>query len=215
MSGGDAKVAGEGGDARAGWDAYRGGDLESALPLFESAAASPGVQPWALYALGLTYAGLDNPDAAITAWERMRAASPGYDQVYTDLASTYASRGRLTDALATLRDAAARWPGNADFHNGIGVILVRRDALDEAIEAFTKAVHAAPDEPLTQLNLGRAYDLRYTRNLRFIASQRRWVAPEGDRRKAAEAYQRCLDLGGPYARQAAAALGRLEWEKEQ
>ena len=92
---------------------------------------------------------------------------------------------------------------------------MRRDALDEAIDAFTKAVAAAPDEPLTQLNLGRAYELRYTKKMRFVASQRRWVAPEGDRRKAAEAYQRCIDLGGPYARQAAAALGRLEWEKDK
>ena len=215
LSGGDANAESGGSDARAGWEAYRRGDLESALPPFERAAASPGVPAWALYALGLTYAGLGRPDAAITAWERMRAASPGYHQVYTDLASTYASRGRLTDALATLRDAAARWPGSADFHNGIGVILVRRDALDDAIDAFTKAVAAAPDDPLTHLNLGRAHELRYSRNMRFIASQSRWVAPEGDRKKAAAAYQRCIDLGGPYARQAAAALGRLEWTGEK
>ncbi len=91
---------------------------------------------------------------------------------------------------------------------------MRRDALDQAITAFTKAVTAAPDEAVTHLNLGRAYELRYARELRFVSSQRRWVAPEEDRRKAAASYQRCVALGGPYAAQAAEAISRLAWSKQ-
>lgn len=199
--------------ASRGWSAYQQGDLESALPLFQQSASLPGVKPWALYALGLTHAGLGHPAEAIAAWERVRAAAPDYEAVYIDLAATYASQANLTSALAVLRDAEKRWPGNAEIQNGIGVILVRREAYDDAIAAFTKAAAAAPDEAVTHLNLGRAYELRFMREQRFVSSQRRWVAPEGDRRKAAESYERCVALGGPYAAQAAAALGRLNWSK--
>ena len=198
-------------EAREAWDAYQRGDLEAALPLFLKASMRPDVAPWALYALGLTQSGMGNPEGAIAAWQRVRAAAPDYPAVYNDLAATYAAQGRLSDALAMLRDAEKRWPADAEIQNGIGVILVRREAYDEAIEAFTKATLAAPDEPVTHLNLGRAYELRYMRNLRFVASQRRWIGPENDRKRAVEAYNRCIQLGGPYARRAAAALSRLEW----
>ena len=49
------------------------------------------------------------------------------------------------------------------------------------------------------------------RNLRYVASQRRWIGSESDRKNATAAYTRCIELGGPYARRAAAALSRLEW----
>nr|MDQ3070638.1 VWA domain-containing protein [Acidobacteriota bacterium] len=195
------------------WSAYQRGDLEAALPLFTEAAASAGVRPWALYALGLTHAGLGRPRDAIAAWERLRLVAPAYQSVYTDLAATHASLGDLTGALTILRLAAARWPSDPDIHNGIGVIQVRRGALDDAIASFTKATAAAPDHAVTHLNLGRAYELRYARELRYVSSQRRWVAPEEDRKSAAESYERCVALGGPYAKQAAEALSRLQWSK--
>ena len=198
-------------EARSGWEAYQRGDLEAALPLLEQAAQRSDVAPWALYALGLTRAGLGNPSGAIAAWERVRAAAPDYAAVYNDLAATYASQGNLSDALAMLRAAETRWPADAEIQNGIGVILIRREAYDQAIDAFTKATAAAPDEAVTHLNLGRAYELRYMRNLRFVASQRRWIGSEADRKKASAAYERCIAIGGPYARRAAAALSRLEW----
>ena len=39
------------------------------------------------------------------------------------------------DALAVLRDAARRWPKDAETHNAVGVVLVSRGAMDDAIEA--------------------------------------------------------------------------------
>lgn len=198
-------------EAARGWTAYERGDLEAALPLFEQAAARSDAQPWTLYALGLTYAGLGKPQQALTAWERVRGAAPDYEPVYMDLAATHGSLGNLSAALAVLRDAEKRWPANPDVHNGLGVILVRRGALDQAIESFTKAAAAAPDHGVTHLNLGRAYELRYARDMRFVSSQRRWVGPEDDRKKAAASYERCVALGGPYAKQAAEALSRLQW----
>lgn len=212
LSGRETTAAGE--LAKRGWDAYQRGDVESALVAFTEAAAQPDVRPWVLYALGLSQAGLGRPVDAAASWERVRQAVPEFGPVYIDLADTYAQLSELTKALAVLRDAEKRWPADPDIHNGIGVIYVRRGALDDAIAAFATAAKAAPDDALTFLNLARAYELRFARGQRYVSSQRRWVAPDEDRRKARENYERCMQLGGPYAKQAAEAIARLEWSKK-
>lgn len=211
MSGAGTSTAG---DASAmGWEAYQRGDLEAAVPLLAEAARREDVRPWVLYALGLAQSGLGRHADAAASWERARAAAPAYLPIYIDLAATYAHLKDFTAALAVLREAEKRWPESVDVLNGIGVIHTHREALDEAIAAFTRATAAAPDDALSHLNLGRAYELRYERGRRFVTSQRRWVAPEEDHKKAAASYERCVALGGPYAARATAALSRLQWSK--
>jgi VWFA-related protein len=210
-------AAGNTGDAgaraRVGWEAYQRGDIEAAIgPLTEAAAASDA-RPWVLYALGFSQVALGRPADAVASWERVRSAAPEFQDVYVDLADAYVQLSDTTKALAVLREAGNRWPESDEVHNAIGVIHVRRGAIDEAIVSFDKAVKAAPGEALGYLNLGRAYELRYARGRRWVASQRRWVAPEDDRQRAAESYQQCVRLGGPYAAQASEALSRLEWSK--
>ncbi len=100
-----------------------------------------------------------------------------------------------------------------EVHNAIGVVHFRRGALDEAIKAFTKATTVAPDDSLAHLNLGRAYELRFSRSRRYVTSQRRWVADEGDRRKGIEHYQAYIKIGGPFVSAATEGLQRLEWSK--
>lgn len=200
--------------ARSGWEAYQRGDVDSALAAFSKAAAAPGVRPWVLYALGMSQAGLGRGADAIGSWERVRQAAPDFEPVYMDLADTYAQMSDLTRALAVLRDAERRWPKSADVQSAIGVIHVSRGALDEGIAKLAQAAALAPDDPLMHLNLGRAYQMRFIRGRRYVTSQRRWVAPDDDRKKAAEAFQRCIALGGPYAQQAREALNLLEWSKQ-
>ncbi|MCR4373858.1 MAG: VWA domain-containing protein, partial [Acidobacteria bacterium] len=194
-----------------GWSAFQRGDVESALGPFTRAAALPNVRPWVLYVLGLSHAALNQPRDAIAAWERVRAAAPEFPPIYMDLAATYGHIGELTSALAVLRDAESRWPDDADVLNAVGVILVRRGVLDDAISAFVKAAASAPEDPVAYLNLGRAYEMRYIRGRRYIESQQRWVAPEGDRQKAIQHFERYIALKGPYADQATEAITRLKW----
>lgn len=195
------------------WRAYERGDLETALPLFEEAARRPDVRPWALYALGFTYVGMSRPRDAIAVWERVRAAAPGFMPVYLDLAAHSAQVDDTGRALAVLRDAATRWPVDPEPHNGIGVLMVRRGAFDEAITAFTRATSIAPEDALGWLNLGRAYELRYDRARRYDELLLKFVGPEGDRVKALESYERCVKLGGPYAERAAEAIARMNWSQ--
>lgn len=208
-----AEPAGESSLADAGWAAYQRGDLEAAIGPLSAAAAQSGARTWVLYALGLTQAGLGRARDAITTWERLLATAPESRVVYDDLAATYASLSDLTNALTILRSAEQRWPRDPDVHNAIGVIHFRRGALNEAIDAFMKAIAVAPENSLTHLNLGRAYELRFTRSGRYVTSQRRWVVDESDRRKAREHYQACIRSGGPYVNAASDALSRLEWSK--
>ena len=200
--------------AREGWEAYQRGDVEAAIAPLSGAAAHADAHPWVLYTLGLSQLALGRAEAAIASWERVRRAAPDFEPVYIDLADTYVRLSEETKALAVLRDAEARWPSEAEIHNAVGVIHVRRGALDEAVAAFSRAAASAPQEPLAYFNLGRAYELRFARGQRYVSSQRRWTVSEEDRRKAAESYERYLAIGGPYATQAAEALNRLEWAKK-
>jgi VWFA-related protein len=206
-------VEGGGEPASAGWTAYQRGDLEGALEWLTRAGDAPDARPWVLYALGLAQAGVGDTGNALASWERVRAGAPGFEAVYFDLAATYAHRADLTRALEVLRDAERRWPQSADVHNGIGVIHVRRGALDEAIAAFTRAADSAPGEALAQFNLARTYELRYGRSQRYVSSQRRWTTSDADRRKAIEHYETYLKMGGPHAAEVRDALLRLEWSK--
>jgi tetratricopeptide (TPR) repeat protein len=200
--------------AKKGWDAYQRGDVESATAAFTDAARQPDVQPWVLYALGFSQMALAKPADAVASWERVRRAAPEFGNVYIDLADAYIQLSDLTNALAVLRDAEKRWPKDDEIHNAIGVIHFRRGALDEAIAAFTKATEAAPNEGLGYFNLGRTYEMRFARGVRYVSSQKRWVAPQDDLLKAEAHYERCVKLGGPWAEQAREGISRVQWSKK-
>ncbi|MGI8946800.1 MAG: VWA domain-containing protein [Ornithinimicrobium sp.] len=211
LSGGETATASK--LAAEGWAAYQRGDIEAAVGPLTKAAAQPGVRPWILYTLGLAQGGLGRPREAIASWERVRQAAPAFEPVYIDLAAKHASLSDLTSALGVLRDAEQRWPNDPEVHNAIGVIHFRRGALDEAIAAFSRATAAAPEDSLAHLNLGRAYELRFTRSRRYVTSQRRWVVDESDRLKGIKHYQACIRIGGPYVNAASDGLQRLEWSR--
>jgi tetratricopeptide (TPR) repeat protein len=194
-----------------GLQAYQRGDIEGALPLLQRAAARAGAPAWVHYALGFSYIGVNKPKDAIASWERVVESAPEFTPVYFDLATTYAQLKDYNGALSVLRTAARRWPADPEVHNGMGVVLTRRGDLDGAVDAFERAVKAAPRDPVSLLNLGRAYELRYMRDRRWIAAQKRWIGPEEDRAQAKANYERCAALGGPYGEQAKEALQRLAW----
>jgi VWFA-related protein len=212
LSGGNTASAGD--LAKKGWDAYQRGDVESAIVSFTDAAKQPDVQPWVLYALGLSQMALAKPADAVVSWERVRRAVPEFENVYVDLADAYIQMSDLTNALAVLRDAEKRWPKDDEIHNAIGVIHFRRGALDDAIDAFTRATEVAPAEALGYFNLGRTYEMRFARGVRYVSSQKRWVTPQDDLRKAEEYYEFCAKLGGPWAEQAREGISRLQWSKK-
>lgn len=194
-----------------GWEAYQRGDVETALPLLQHAAAAEGSPAWVHYALGFSYVGVGRPAEALNAWETVLRRAPDFAPVYLDLATTYSQVRNFERALAVLRQAATRWPDDPEVHNGIGVVLIRKGDENGALAAFDRAVAVDPANAISWLNLGRAYELRYMRNRRFIKTINAWIGPERDLDKARESYVRSASLGGHYGTLAEDALQRLAW----
>jgi tetratricopeptide (TPR) repeat protein len=114
-------------------------------------------------------------------------------------------------ALKVLRDAARRWPKDPEIYNAMGVLQIRKGALDSAIESFSQATAAAPQDSLGFFNLGRAYQMRSVKSQHFDSARERWVGGEGDTKKAQAAYEKYIQIGGPFVQQAKEALQALAW----
>ena len=149
---------------------------------------------------------------AVAAWEKVRAEVPEFQAVYYDLADAYTQLRDEKMALLVLRDAERRWPSQPDLFNAMGVIQLRRGAIDGAIQSFEQAVKVAPQDALGYFNLGRAHEIRYTASLRYVEAIGRRVGSERDRERAVANLEKYIALGGPYVRQAREALAALAWK---
>jgi VWFA-related protein len=198
--------------AELGWAAYEKGDVETAGRELGEAAKAPDARPWVVYALGLSQFALRRyPDAA-QAWERVRRDVPEFEPIYFSLADAYGLQHDEGTALKVLREAERRWPADAEVANAIGVIQIRRGALDAAIESFERATTTAPDEALGYFNLARTHQMRLLKSQRYDPQMQKWIGGDEDRRRAIAGFQKYLQLGGPYVRQAQDALSALGWK---
>ena len=196
--------------AREGWDLYSKGNVEGARDRL-AASVEAGGTLWVRYALGLSELALRHLDAARDAFESVRKSEPAFKGVYFDLADVYLQLDRQSDALAVLRDAARRWPDDAETHNAVGVVLIRRGALDDAAESFSRACTAAPSDHIGHVNLGFAHHLRYQRWLRTTPTTPATIGyAERARLSALEAYRRSATLGGATEQKARDAIAALE-----
>jgi tetratricopeptide (TPR) repeat protein len=197
--------------AQAGWAAYERGDVESAARELGKAATAPGAEAWVHYVLGLSQLALQRYRDAGQSWERVRQAAPEFETVYFNLADAYIAQHEDTTAIKVLRDAERRWPNDAEIQNAIGVIQVRRGALDAAIESFERATTLSPDDGLGYFNLGRAHQMRLMKLQRYNPQTQKWIGGDDDRRKAVASFKRYVEIGGPYIQQAKEALTALNW----
>lgn len=200
------------GYAERGWAAYEKGDLETAVNELSTAAATDK-RPWVSYALGYAQYGLRRMDDAIESWTRVKKTAPQFEPVYFNLADALSLQGKEADAIKVLREGEKRWPKDAEIADAIGVIEVRRTALDAAIKSFHLATDLAPADPVGYFNLGRAYQMRFNQSQRYDAPTERWIGNDDDRRQAVAAYQKYVDLHGPYEQQAKEAIAALQWKK--
>ena len=195
-----------------GWAAYQKGDVEGAVHYLGEAARSPEAHPWVHYALGLAHLALQQYPDAVKAWEQVRDAVPAFEPVYFNLADGYMLQKDEPAALKVLRDAEQRWPQDPEIYNAMGVLQVRRSAVDAAIESFEKATAVAPKDSLGFFNLGRAYQMRALKAQHYDSARERWVGGEADLKKAVDAYNAYLTIGGPFVQQAKEALQALAWK---
>ncbi|MCA1563108.1 MAG: VWA domain-containing protein [Acidobacteria bacterium] len=199
--------------ASRGWTQYQRGDVAGARDFLAEASADPGAPPWVPYALGQSEFALQHFDKAAASWQRVRTLAPAFRPVYFDLADAFLQLRAYGEAVAVLRDAARVWPNDPEILNALGVVQVRRGALDDAIESFDRAIAAAPDDGDGWFNRGRAMEMRYQRSRRYIEAMAQWVGSDGDRRKAIESYERYLAIGGAFETAVRESLQRLRWTR--
>jgi len=198
--------------AERGWRAYQKGDVGTAARELGEAAKAADARPWVLYALGLSQFALRRFPEAAEAWERVRREVPEFEPIYFSLADAYGLQREESTALKVLREAERRWPADAEIANAIGVIQIRRGALDAAIESFQRATATAPDDSLGYFNLARSHQMRLLKSQRYDAAMQKWIGGDEDRRRAIANFQKYLELGGPYVSQAREALASLGWK---
>jgi len=199
--------------AERGWSAYERGDAETAARELSDAARAADARPWVVYALGLAQFALRQPRDAAQSWERVRHEAPEFEPIYFSLADAYALQHEDASALKVLREAETRWPQDPEVANAIGVIQVRRGALDAAIESFERATTVAPSEALGYFNLARAYQMRLAKSQRYDRQMEKWIGGDEDRRRAIANFEKYVERGGPYDRQAREALSALNWKQ--
>jgi VWFA-related protein len=197
--------------AEVGWAAYEKGDVVTAATHLTEAAKAPDARPWVHYALGLALFAQQRYSDAATAWERVLRDVPEYEPIYFSLADAYGLQRDEGAALRVLREAERRWPGDPEVFDAMGVIQVKRGALDAAIESFDKAIAVAPADALGYFNLGRTLQMRLLKMQRYDPQTQKWIGGDDDRKRATAAFEKYLELGGPYEVQARQALGALAW----
>ena len=198
--------------AELGWSAYERGDVETASRHLAEAAKAADARPWVVYALGLSQFALRQYGNAAQSWERVRRDVPEFEPIYFSLADAYGLLHEETAALRILREAEGRWPQDPEISNAIGVIHVKRAALDAAVDAFARAIAVAPSDALGYFNLARACQMRFIKQQRYDRQMEKWIGGEADRRRAIANFEKYLQLGGPYERQAKEALAALAWK---
>ncbi|MGC4031690.1 MAG: tetratricopeptide repeat protein [Tepidisphaeraceae bacterium] len=103
--------------------------------------------------LALAYVKADQMPAAIEAWKRYLAVSKGSDDAYGSLGYAYELAGKPADAEATYKDGVARVSDGKLTHINYGLMLVRKNRVDEAV----KQLSAVLPPPEVNYNIASVY----------------------------------------------------------
>jgi tetratricopeptide (TPR) repeat protein len=147
------------------------------------------------------------PDKAIAHYERALALKPGWADVQSELAWSFAAVGR--DAEAERLFNALKPSRPMEWETGMARIALNRGQLDQAEEALDRVVAKVP-------GYGRALEVgRLLRTRRYKAFDAAWALyREGKAKQAADAFTALLDSPGalsPSAR--VSALNGLRWSQ--
>jgi predicted CXXCH cytochrome family protein len=97
--------------------------------------------------LGALEARLGRFDRAEAAYERAIQLQPAFMPAYVNLADLYRGQGREEDGERVLREALARQPEVAEVHHALGLLLVRRKRMPEALGELATAAKLEREVP--------------------------------------------------------------------
>ncbi len=127
-------------------DKYRT-QLEQAVAVYKQAEAVNADRPESQMNLGIiALAEGDHPQAE-SAYRTALRLDPEFAPGYVNLADLYRQQGRDESGEAVLRAGIAAVPDDAGMEHALGLLLVRRKRLDEALPHLRQAAQRAQDQP--------------------------------------------------------------------
>jgi tetratricopeptide (TPR) repeat protein len=97
-------------------------------------------------------------DAAIVAWQKALALSPGDARALRNLGAVLAATGKQREAIPYFEKALAAKPDLAEAHAGLALALAKTGSTEEAIEHYQKALEIGPVTAALYNDWGTALD---------------------------------------------------------
>jgi tetratricopeptide (TPR) repeat protein len=135
-------------------------DFDAAIAQYRAVLSLQPANARALAHLGLALASKGQTAAAIDALRRALELSPEYDDARRDLIGMLLGERMYAEAEKQSRALLARWPGDAEAHNRLGVALASVGRTEEAVAEFREAVRLNPQGEEARNNLARALGRR-------------------------------------------------------
>ena len=127
------------------------------------AAASPAA-PEPCVELGDAYRAAGDARAAIAAYRQALARGSQAGRVYVATGELLIQTGRTDEAIQLLESALREGARDVSIRNALGVLYAGRNRFPDALRLLEEALPLKPDEPLTWLNAGVAWQATGQKN---------------------------------------------------
>jgi Tfp pilus assembly protein PilF len=135
---------------------FLGVTLLSSLPgLFPAEKANYEAELY--YAAAGTLKRRNQPDEAVTYYQKALELDMSYTEAHYNLANTYAAMGKLDQAIDHYKEALDLMPESAMIHGNLAFYLVRQGRPEQAVKHYKEALRIKPDSPRIAYELGRTY----------------------------------------------------------
>ncbi|WP_274425116.1 tetratricopeptide repeat protein [Chelativorans sp. YIM 93263] len=136
-------------------DLEQRGEWETAITLYEQAAALPGAPASTFVGLGDVYMRSGYPDEAMEAYRAALSRSPKYGPALVGLGWAMIDQGDAEAGIRTLSEGAQS-VNTSQAYNRLGVAQTFAGQTQPAMNTFARALSLAPDDLDVQINMALA-----------------------------------------------------------
>lgn len=135
---------------------HQKGQLQNALPIYESLLKAQPANSQVLHLLGLIAAQTGQFEKAVDLIGRAIEIFPGNADFYVNLGNAQKSLKQLDAAIACFDQAISLVPGHAQAYCNRGVALQELGSIDAAVDSYRQAIAIKPDYAEAHSNCGLA-----------------------------------------------------------